>query len=252
MRLQTQNLTIKIGKKMIYSSVNLDMQAGEVWGILGANGSGKTTLLHTLAGLYPDAYSSIFLQARDLTTYTNKMRAQQIGIAFQECQTTFPQTVEAYCMAARYPHHTYFQIANPYDQQQAQQAMQQMELQSLAQRNIMTLSGGEKKRLAIAALLTQAPQIYLLDEPTNHLDIKHQHTVLDYFSRLSSSLVIMSLHDMNHVQRYCTHALLLYPNGEIMQGSINHILTEDHLSRLYQHRIHSFVHNHQRYWTSFS
>jgi len=142
-----------------------------------------------------------------------------------------------YCLSSRFPHLSYFNKPNHEDEKIVIHALEKMDLTHLAKRVVGKLSGGEKRRLAIAALLTQKPEIYLLDEPTNHLDIKHQHQVLNYFRELArhtQATIVMSLHDVNLAQQYCDHILLLYPNGETLQGPSSEILTTHNLSKLYQ------------------
>ncbi len=222
------------------SPLNFTIKPGDVWGILGPNGCGKTTLLKTLAGLSSIQSGDVFLNDQSLSSLPLKKIAQTIGFLFQEMQLNFPQTVEAYCLAARYPHLSYFKKMKIEDEQIMRQALEEMDLTSKAKRLIRHLSGGERRRVAIAALLTQAPTIYLLDEPTNHLDIHHQIQVLTYLQKLAQSKqisIMMALHDINLAARFCDHIVLLYPNGQRLQGESKHILTAEHLTQLYQHPI---------------
>jgi iron complex transport system ATP-binding protein len=111
-----------------------------------------------------------------------------------------------------------------------------MELLALSRRPIQTLSGGERQRLALATLLTQAPALYLLDEPTNHLDLRQQMLVLKQL-RLEldagGKALLMALHDINMAAAWCSHALLLYPDGRWQAGPAEQILTAPALSDLY-------------------
>lgn len=111
-----------------------------------------------------------------------------------------------------------------------------MELLHLRQAVVTQLSGGEKRRLAIAALLVQTPSIYLLDEPTNHLDIRHQLSIMQHFVSLAESkqaAVVMTLHDIRLARAYCSHIVLIFPNGETQQGTPEVLLTKSNLSELY-------------------
>lgn len=238
--LHTQHVSVKIGSKIICRDLNLDINPGDVWAILGSNGSGKTTLLHALAGFFPLAYGDIFLGENKLTQLSIKTIAQSIGILFQDFNLTFPQTVWEYCRAGRYPHLAYFKKDSAKDQQIVMHALQKMELDKLTHRPVAQLSGGEKRRLAIAALLAQTPSIYLLDEPTNHLDMRHQMSVLNHFRDLAatqSAAIILSLHDVNLAQQFCNHFLFLFPDGSTLQGSQQTLLTCENLTRLYQHPV---------------
>ena len=121
----------------------------------------------------------------------------------------------------------------------------------MAERPINQLSGGEKQRLAIAALLTQQPQYYFLDEPANHLDIRHQLQLFDHFTYLAqyeNAAIIMSLHDVNLAQRYCSHLILMLPEGRLLQGTPETILTEYNLSTLYGCNMKAFQSGQHVWW----
>ena len=237
MRLCTQELTLKAGEKKLVTNLNLDLKPGEVWGILGQNGSGKSSLLNALAGLITPAFGSIWLNEVNLPGLSRKVIAQHIGLLFQESHFSFPQTVFEYCLAARYPHSSYLDKNNWQDKRIVLRALKKMALDTYQYHRIDTLSGGEKKRLAIASLLAQTPSIYLLDEPTNHLDLKHQIHCLHLMRELAitqSACIVMALHDVNLAQRFCDHLLLLFPDGTTKQGTRDDMLTTAHLSALYQ------------------
>ena len=103
-------------------------------------------------------------------------------------------------------------------------------------RNVRTLSGGERRRVALAALLAQQPRLFLLDEPSSHLDLSHQLALLDRLVsvvRVERSALVMAVHDVNLALRYCDHALLL-SSGEALAGPAPALLTAERLSGLYR------------------
>ncbi len=103
-----------------------------------------------------------------------------------------------------------------------------------------TLSGGEQRRLDLATLLTQNPQIYLLDEPTNHLDLHYQVRILNLLRELAGEYdrgICMTLHDINMAVRYCNRFLLLFGDGETDLGTSENVLTPTNLERLYGHKL---------------
>src|SRR5436190_87144 len=104
-----------------------------------------------------------------------------------------------------------------------------------AQSGVRTLSGGERRRVALAALLAQQPRLFLLDEPSSHLDLSHQLALLEQLVaavRLDNKAVIMVVHDVNLAVRYCDHALLL-ADGEASAGRAQELLTAERLSAVY-------------------
>jgi iron complex transport system ATP-binding protein len=124
------------------------------------------------------------------------------------------------------------------DLEKARTALQAVGLTGIEERSVTTLSGGERRRLGIATLITQDPQLLLLDEPTNHLDIHHQIQTLRLVTELAAEgkrALLLVMHDLNLAARYCNHFLLLFGDGETAQGSAAEILTRSNLERLYQH-----------------
>jgi iron complex transport system ATP-binding protein len=248
--IRTEGLNIRIANQLVCENLNLTIKPGELWGILGQNGSGKTTLLHTLAGLKTPAQGEIYLADKNLSRYSTKKRAQLLGLLFQENQTTFPQTVFEACLAGRYAHFDSF-LENKEDRRIAQAALETLELDQKKHQNILTLSGGEGRRLALATLLAQNPSLYLLDEPLNHLDLRHQKQVLHYFRRKAVShkiSVLMALHDINIAEQYCDKILLLLGEGKTRVGPKLDLLTEANLTELYGEPLRLFKSEEKRWW----
>ena len=234
--LKATELTISIGSRDICQNFNFSLQQNEIWGVLGPNGVGKTTLLHTLAGIHRADFGAIMLQDQTLRSLSAKAIARQTGLLFQSIDTNFPQSIMEYMQASRFPHHTYFEKISKDDLTIIDAALKHVQLDAHKNRNIQTLSGGETRRLTIAAILAQTPYIYLLDEPTNHLDMRYQLHILAHFQQLAKINnigIIMSLHDINLAQKFCTHVLLMFADGNMQQGRVCDILTEENLSRLY-------------------
>lgn len=251
--LTAQEITIAIGGKTICEKLSFAIHAGEIWGLLGANGSGKTTLLHALARLSTVAHGKILLEGCPIQQFSPIDLAQRIGILFQDSNANFPQNVWEYCLGARYPHLGYFKRESAHDRELTRTALQCMELENHLKKNIQQLSGGERRRLQVAALLTQSPMMYLLDEPTNHLDLRHQLKVLNTVRSIvkkPTTAALMTLHDINLAQQYCTHLLMLLPEGRFLQGPAAQLLTAPSLSLLYQCQIKQVMHGEEIFWTS--
>ncbi|HET9679999.1 MAG TPA: ABC transporter ATP-binding protein [Gammaproteobacteria bacterium] len=234
--LGTRGLTVEIAGKTVCRDFNFSLPAGSITGILGPNGVGKTTLLHTLAGVRAPQDGNIQIAGKSLTSWPRRLLARQLGLLLQDRIDPFPATVLETALIGRHPHMDFWRWESHEDVKQARKALKIVHLDGLEQRPQNQLSGGERRRLALATLLTQAPDIYLLDEPTNHLDLQHQLSILTHFAQLTrehNKAVLLTLHDINLIARYCDSVMLLYGDGVIHQGPTETVLTEDNLSRLY-------------------
>jgi len=249
--LATSSLGITIGTTTVCSGLELTINKGERWCVLGRNGTGKTTLLHTLAGLRPPAAGTIALNNRPLLQMSRKPVAQQIGLLFQDHADTFPASVLETVLTGRHPWLGPWQWEGCRDVAMARDALQAVGLHNMEDRMVNTLSGGERRRAGIACLLTQDPQLLLLDEPTNHLDIHYQIRMLDLLAKQvahNSKALLLVMHDLNLAVRYCNRFLLLFGDGETIQGTVATALTQANLEQLYQHPLQAIPGPHGMVW----
>lgn len=236
--LNARDLVIGRAGKALSGPQDLSFEAGQCWGILGPNGVGKTTLLLTLAGLLAPQSGGISLHGEPLGDWPRRRLARQLGVVLQEPPLAFPATVEETVLQGRHPHLSPWSWESPRDLEIAHTAMDRLGLSALAQRPLEQLSGGERQRVAIATLLTQDPAFLLLDEPVNHLDLPHQLATLELLRSLAGErgkCVVVVMHDVNLVQRYCDHAVCLLDRGQWLSGPTQAVLSAANLSNLYGH-----------------
>jgi iron complex transport system ATP-binding protein len=249
--LATRALHISIGTTTVCNDLELTINSGDRWCMLGCNGTGKTTLLHTLAGLRPPTAGDIILNNRPLTQTPRKSVAQHIGLLFQDHADAFPASVLETVLTGRHPWIGPLQWEDGKDLAIARDALQAVDLHNLEARLVNTLSGGERQRVSIACLLAQEPQLLLLDEPTNHLDIHHQIRMLELLQQQAAQhgkALLLVMHDLNLAVRYCNRFLLLFGNGETLQGTTETVLTQANLERLYQHPLQAIPGPHGMVW----
>jgi len=236
--LHCSGVDIHIGGVNVAHSLDLDIQAGQCWCLLGRNGSGKTTLLHTLAGLRAPSAGSIKLNNVPLKQFRRADIARQLGILFQDNEDSFPASVFETVLQGRHPYLHNWQWETATDHDIAASALGRLGLGSFTKRNVQTLSGGERQRVAIATLLTQQTRLLFLDEPTNHLDLHHRLDILDILQsecQDQQKAVFMVLHDINLAARFADHVLLLLGDGETRAGRTQEILQTALLEQLYGH-----------------
>ena len=234
--LRTDRLTLRVAGRTLCNRLDVGFNAGENWVILGANGSGKTTLLHALAGLREPDQGRVLLDDIPVRDTPHRRRAQRVGVLFQDFESAFPATALETVLTGRYPRLERWQWESTEDYRAAEAALKAVELAGFARRPLTTLSGGERRRVEIAALLTQDAPICLLDEPTNHLDLRHQVRILEMLAGRAhrpDHLNIFVLHDVNLAARFGTHGILLFDDGECLHGPLCDMLARPNLERLY-------------------
>lgn len=230
-----RNIRVGVTGCMLVDGLGFDAGRGELLAVLGQNGSGKSLTMHTLAGLRSASRGEVLLEGRSIAASRRQDIARQLALLPQHIDDIFPATVLDTAMIGRHPHIGRFQWESAEDLAIGHAALAAVDLENLARRDVLTLSGGERRRLAIAQVLTQQPDVYLLDEPTNHLDPQHQLDALRLFREKADqgAAVIASLHDVNLAVRYADRCLLLYGDGRWDIGPTSEVLDEQRLTELY-------------------
>ena len=234
--LSTHDLRIEIGDLVVCRDLCTTFLPGQVWTILGPNGVGKSTLLRTLAGLYQPIAGQVSFDGQPLADIPRRKRARQIGILFQDHADVFPLTVMETVLTGRHPWCSPLQGESALDLERVDQVLGQVGLNGFQDRNLFSLSGGERRRVDLAALAVQDAAVVLLDEPSNHLDPRHQVTLLGGMIdkwRRARRTVVMVLHDINLAVRFSDYLVFLYGDGKASHGLVAEMATEGHFSRLY-------------------
>ena len=233
--LAAARLTVRAGARELVRELTVRFAPGEVVAILGRNGSGKTLTLHTLAGLRAAAGGEVLLDGAPLLQFKRRSVALRVGLLPQDLEDAFVTTALETVLIGRHPHLALWQWETAEDERLAREALAAVDMRDFAARRTDTLSGGEQRRVSVAALLAQQPGIFLLDEPTNHLDPHHQLAVLGLFRALADQgrTVIITLHDPTLAARFADRALLLFGDGRWSLGPVGSALTAATLSELY-------------------
>jgi len=250
-RLDCANVTLTVPGRVLCRDLSFSVAPGEVWGVLGANGCGKTTLLNALAGLHACPAGAVRWDGMPPQARPARARARDAGLLLQQEDAPFWGSALEYVRLGRYPRMRSWLAWQREDDVCAQEALDTLGLAQLADRTYATLSGGERQRARIAQLIAQAPGLFLLDEPLQHLDIRHQALVLALFRRLAREgpcAVLMVLHDALWPARACSHALLMFDDGETLSGAARDVLTQFNLERLYGCTLQGFGPEEGRYF----
>ena len=159
------------------------------------------------------------------------------GYLPQDSVDFFPATVLETALVGRHPHLARWQWESAADIVRARDALTAIGLSGFEHRDVRTLSGGERRRLALASLVAQDPGLLLLDEPSSHLDLAAQIAALDVVKALAArdgKAVVMVLHDLHLALRYADHAIAI-GDGRARAGAAADILTAPLLSELFGH-----------------
>jgi iron complex transport system ATP-binding protein len=233
--LATGDLRVGIAGRVLCESLSIRVAAGEAWAIVGPNGAGKTTLLRTLAGLVPPLAGHVRLGGTPLASMSLRERAKARAVLPQDDADAFAISALDSVLAARHPHLAWHAFERPQDRAIAMAALDAFGVEALAHRDVRTLSGGERRRVALAELVAQEAPLLLLDEPSSHLDIGQQVSALDALAattRRHDRALVMVLHDLHLAARYCDHVVLL-AGGRASAGDAAAMLDVEQLSALF-------------------
>ncbi|AHJ12813.1 MULTISPECIES: ABC transporter ATP-binding protein [Sulfurospirillum] len=234
--LHVKNLGYKSGSTSILENINLSLEVGKFYGILGPNGSGKTTLLDCLAGLVPKSHGEIEIFNVPCHTYSRKEFAQQIALVPQNFDISFPYKVQEILEMGRYPFKKRMHGLSAKEYALIDQIKDVFELNFLVDKEVTNLSGGEKQRVAFAKALIQDTPILFLDESTSNMDPYFAHFVLKEVQKRTKNeqkTVLAVFHDMNLASRYCDEIIMLKDGGLLEMGTTKKVLTPINIKRLF-------------------
>lgn len=222
--------------RSVLQDLDLSFAHGQCYGVLGPNGSGKTTLLDLLCGLLVPDSGTIRFSGRSLSTWRPRELAKKVALVPQDFVVRFGFSVREVVEMGRHPHLVRFAALDDHDLQLADRVMEEMGIQTLADRPVTRLSGGEKQRVAVARALAQDPQVLLLDEATSNLDIFHTLSILGAIRRRVDEqglTVIAALHDLNQAAFFCDRLIFLKKGKLACQGAIDEVLQADIVHEVY-------------------
>ena len=210
--------------KQALAGINLLVQPGEKVALVGANGAGKSTLLYHLNGIFT---GSGMIRVNQLELNKNNLPRVRalVGLVFQnpDDQLFSPTVYEDVAYGPTYqgfdPHIVREKVAL---------ALKAVHMEDYTLRNPYHLSSGEKKRIAIATVLSMQPQILAFDEPTAGLDPRARRELIDLLLELQQTMIIAT-HDMNMVEQLTPRTVLLNHGKIAADGPSLDILRNDRL-----------------------
>lgn len=221
--LRLENIEKSYGEKKALQDINLRIEPGEIFGLIGEEGAGKTTLFRIIAGLLKPDRGSVWLREERLHERSRRAR-MEVGYV--------PSSIRMYDKLKVREHMEFFAGFYPLEglkkDRWIEKLLSQMNLLHKADTYVEELSQGMRRRLCIAQALLSDPQILILDETGNGLDSRTRQELKDILKKLSQSnrTILISSHNISEIPDYCTSLGILEHGKMLMQGNMKDMLGE--------------------------
>ena len=237
-------------------SVTLSVERGQRLALLGANGCGKSTLLKVLDGLIYPTSGSFVAFGQDVTE--DALEDEQFNEAFRSRVGFVFQNSDAQVFSATVREEIAFGplnmgLSRDDAERRVADTLAMLEIEDLAERAPYQLSGGQKKRVAIASVLAMNPEVILFDEPTAALDPRNQQWLIDLVDELSRSgkTIVIASHDLESVAALVDRCVVFSEDHRLVAGDTTTailanqtLLADVNLIHTHSHRHGSVIHSH--------
>lgn len=231
-----EDVSFAYGTTPILRDINLTLQPGKFYGIVGPNGCGKTTFLDLLTGAKKQLTGAIVYKEKPLGSYAKRDLARQLALVPQEFDTGFGFTVEEIVLMGRHPHIDRFSSPSQKDWRAVDQAIECIGIDNLRNRYTNNLSGGQKQRTVVARALAQNAPVMLFDEATSSLDVKYTLQIFNIARNLVKTegrTVIAVIHNLNLAAAYSDHIIFM-KDGQVMRhGPATETMTAETIAEVF-------------------
>ncbi|MCQ5336802.1 MAG: energy-coupling factor ABC transporter ATP-binding protein [Candidatus Methanomethylicia archaeon] len=214
--------------KDILKNINLKINKGELLAIIGPNGAGKTTLIKHINGLLKPQKGYVKVLDMNTKETTVALLARHVGFVFQNPDhQLFAETVEKEIMFALIN----FNFPENEIKERVERILHELDLIKYRNKSPFMLSGGERKRVALASVLCYDPSILILDEPTIGQDFHQKLNLIDLINKLNKEgkTVIIVTHDIEFVADFIPRCIIMSEGRIIADGPTEEILTDSKL-----------------------
>jgi iron complex transport system ATP-binding protein len=237
--LRLDGVAVARDRRILLRDIDLTLDGGVV-ALLGRNGVGKTTLLRAIAGGLTPSAGTIALDGIPIATLAPRQRARRITLVESTEPVLSAVRVADAVAAARFPYHRWFEWEpTPADRLAIDDALARTGLAAYRERELGTLSAGERQRVWIALAIAQQAPVILLDEPTSHLDLAAALETLRLLRELAASgaLVVAVLHQLEEAAAFADRVIVLGCERVLADGAPAEALSEDVIARAYDVRV---------------
>ena len=235
--LSARDLGWEAGGRTILGGLDQEVVEGECLAIVGPNGAGKTTLLRLLVGLLEPSTGRLSWGETPYSELSRRELAKRIAYVPQSHPLRIPLSVEQMVLLGRYPYLSALRVApQEGDHRAVARALELAGIESLRQRPLAELSGGERQSVYIASALAQEAELMVLDEPTTHLDPLHQREIAALLSRLNAQAglsVVVATHDLNFASLLADRILALRNGSAVACSTPAEMLQEASLKEVF-------------------
>jgi len=230
-----EDVAVRFGTREVLRGVSLELAGGEVLGLAGPNGAGKTTLFRAATRVVRLDRGAVRIAGTPVRTLPRRELARRVAVVPQDVAVPFPFRAGEVVLMGRAPHRTGLGFETPADVERVRACLALVGIESLADRSMLELSGGERQLVLMARALAQDPEVLLLDEPTAHLDLRHRAVVLERvgeFARAGGAALVVS-HDLTLAARSCSRLALLADGVLAACGAPAEVLRPELLARVF-------------------
>ncbi len=223
--LKLDKISLKFGRKIILDNLNIQLNNGQILGLLGPNGVGKTTIFNIITGLISPDFGSVIINSEKINKYPIYQRTLQFKIGFVPQNGGFFHDLTVYQNLKAIAEITIENLS--YREEKINSLISKFELDSIRDIKSDFLSGGQKKKLVIALALISDPKILLLDEPFAALDVMTIKTLQEIIVDLQSSKnisVIMCDHQARDLLACVDTAAIIHNGKVVAQGTPTNLI----------------------------
>jgi ABC transporter related protein len=213
------NYSYPDGKKAL-KDINIKIDDNETIGIVGANGAGKSTLIKTIVGIFLTDQGEIIVDGEKVTKKTLNSIRKKVGVVFQNPDDQLFMN-KVYDDIAFGPRN--YKLTEEKVKEKVERVMKELNIENLKDRSPNNLSGGEKRKVAIATVLSMEPSIILFDEPTSFLDPKGKRILIETLKGINTTKIIAT-HDLDMVKDNCKRVIVLKEGQVVADGKPKEIL----------------------------
>jgi len=226
--IETENLTKRFGALTANDEITLNVERGSIHGIIGPNGSGKTTFFNTLTGMQQPDGGTVTFDGTDITGWKpHRIARRGLGRTFQIVSPFKNMTVRQNLLAAK--------TGEDNKREQADEILEFLEIDHLADDEASDMSGGQKKLLELGRVLMLDPDCILLDEPTAGVNPALEQRILNHLDEINDNgtTFLIVEHDMNVIQDIVDHVSVFDQGQHIVEGSFKEVTSDERVREAY-------------------